>query len=137
MGDANDGAWDPAPHLDDQAGPPAVLAGNSNVVFSTHNYGGHDSLASMEAYVDAVRSHGVALIVGEFGYRIPPYEDARNKAVALATMATYSARGVGVLAWHGTHGDNYSLKSSGGSFYEGGAGSGLSDFGSRLWSLTH
>ena len=43
------------------------------LIFATHkDTGGHDSVASMSAYVDAVRANGAALIVGEFGYRLPP-----------------------------------------------------------------
>lgn len=135
--DANDGSWIPAPHLDDPAGPPAILAGNTNVLFATHNYGGHDSIASMSAYVDAVRANGAALLVGEFGYRLPPNEDAWNKSAALANMAVYKSKGVGILVWHATHGDGYSLMANGGPFYEGSGGSGLSDLGTRFWALTH
>jgi hypothetical protein len=136
--DANDGSWDPSPHLDDPSGPPRVLAGNSNVVFATHNYGGHESVAGMTQYVNAVRANGAAVIVGEYGYLPRPNEDARHKSSALANMAVYQSMGVGILVWHATHGDGFTLKASGDPFYGAGcAGCALSDLGTHLWALTH
>ena len=44
---------------------------------------------------------------------------------------------MGLLFWHATHGDNYSLKSNGGAFYDGGPGTGLSVPGQQLWNLGH
>lgn len=119
---------------------PTVLAHDSvhNVLFSQHNYAGYCNAASEGTYLDTMHGAGLAVILGEFGYTddgsSTAGDYASNYACALANFAAAPSRHVGLIAWHGTHGDHYALRSSSQPFYGTAA---LTDFGSRLWAVTH
>lgn len=119
---------------------PTVLAHDSlhNVLFSQHNYAGYCDSASEGTYLSTMHGAGLAVVIGEFGYTddgsSTAGDYATNYACALANFVAAPSKSVGLLAWHGTHGDHYALRSSSQPFYGTAA---LSDFGSRLWTLTH
>ena len=122
---------------------PAVLAGNDNILFSQHNYAGYTDPASEGAYLDAMHAAHLAVIIGEFGYGFDGVSSSAagwttDHAAALANFTAAPPRGVGLLWWHGTMGDGYSLKDDGNAFYaDGGPEANLSDGGKRLWALGH
>ena len=47
------------------------------------------------------------------------------------------SKGIGMLWWHATHGDGFSLKANGKAFYDGGPSANLSPGGQRLWDIGH
>lgn len=122
------------PQLADVAGP---LVG----AVHAYGFGTSTSATAFDAYVTRCRNAGVALMVGEFGWTIDGSSTAggytQNRAGGLAVLTVAPNRKVGLCVWHGTMGDKYSLKSNGNAFYDGGAGAGLSDLGTRFWALTH
>ena len=122
---------------------PTVLAHDSvhNVLFSQHNYAGYCDSGSEGTYLDTMHGAGLAVIIGEYGYTYngtsTAGDYATNYACALANFAAAPSRGVGLLAWHGTHGDYYALRTGspqGAPFYSTSA---LTDFGTHVWALTH
>lgn len=133
--DANDGTWDPAPHLDDPTGAATVNQGRTNIVYATHNYGGHGSPGQedLAPYIARVRALNVAVLVGEFGYRVGQTDGMFT--AALQNMDAYRTLGLGILVWHGTHGDGFYVRADPCPFYE--MSCALTDLGSRLWALTH
>ncbi|MFI6789319.1 cellulase family glycosylhydrolase [Nonomuraea sp. NPDC050383] len=65
-----------------------------NTVFSVHMYGVYDTAAEINAYLDAFRTAGLPLVIGEFGNMHSdgdPDEDT--------IMAQAQARGIGYLGW--------------------------------------
>jgi hypothetical protein len=137
----NDAGWDGAKRVYDARMGRALDDGECNVVFSQHEYGGIDDNIGAASYWERVHDAHLAMIVGEFGYSIDGTSTAGSYAQNLnganAVFANAPAEGVGVLWWHATHGDGYSLKADGGAFYEGGPSAGLSAAGQRLWDLGH
>lgn len=137
-----DAAWDGAGRLYQAGIGPALESGSCNVVFSLHAYGGIGGDAEYSDYLDAVRAAGLAMVIGEFGYAVDGSSTAgtyeQNVSGAHAAFEVAPGHGVGVLWWHATHGDMYSLKTTGNAFYDDGApGSGLSPAGRDLWNLGH
>ena len=86
-----------------------------------------------------MRAKGCALNIGEFGYTDNGTSTAGSYQLnydgALANMQVSASKGLGLIAWHGNWGaaDHYSLRTSGTFF----GTAPLTDFGSRLWALTH
>src|SRR5690606_15337529 len=65
-----------------------------NTVFSIHMYGVFDTAAEITSYLDAFRSAGLPLVIGEFGHNHSdgdPDEDT--------IMAQAQARGIGYIGW--------------------------------------
>ena len=140
-GAAADAPWSGKTRMYDPSMGPAVLAGNTNVIFSQHNHAGYCDYESEGAYLDAMHAAGLAVIIGEFGFSIDGSSSgggyAANYSCALANFAAAPSRGVGLVWWHGTGRDLYSLKTDGGAFFEGEPGANLSYAGSLLWKLGH
>jgi len=65
-----------------------------NTVFSIHMYSVYNTAASITAYLDAFRSKGLPLVVGEFGWRF-----ASGEVDDQTVMAQAVARGIGYLGW--------------------------------------
>jgi hypothetical protein len=120
---------------------PTLQATHGNILISCHNYGAkHDTVTKVANWINNTRAAGLVPIFGELGYTIDGSSTAgsyaANHDAALLSLDAARMFGVGVLAWHGTHGDNYSLKTNGAAFYYGGASFSLSDFGQRLRALS-
>lgn len=119
---------------------PTVLAHDPDhaVLFSQHNYAGYCDAAGEGAYLDAMHRANLAVVIGEFGYTDDGSSTAgdyqHNHDCALANFAAAPARGVGLLAWNGTHGDHYALRTGSQPFY---GTTSLTDYGQRLWNVTH
>jgi mannan endo-1,4-beta-mannosidase len=142
MNAGNDAGWGGARFVYDPSMGPAVSAGQCNVLFSMHNYGGVDDTITASVYWQNVASANLPEMVGEFGYTVDGSSTAgsyrQNLNGALSTFNLAPNFGVGMLWWHATHGDNYSLKQSGNAFYaDGGSSSNLSPAGQRLWNVGH
>jgi mannan endo-1,4-beta-mannosidase len=142
MNAGQDAGWGGALPIFDPSMGPALRAGQCNVLFSHHDYGGVDDGIGSVAYWDRVHAANLAMVVGEFGYTIDgsstagTYQQNVNGANSVFTSA--ADNGIGMLWWHATHGDNYSLKNSGDAFYaDGGDSANLSAAGLRLWSAAH
>jgi mannan endo-1,4-beta-mannosidase len=123
---------------------PALAAEHGNVVLAQHNYGGYqkyNSAAKLGDYIDRVHAAGIPLVIGEFGYTTDDSSTAGsysdNRTGADAVFAAAPNKGVGMLWWHGTHNDKYSLKNDNSPFWTGGAGANLSEAGQTFWALTH
>ncbi|MFT4217189.1 MAG: cellulase family glycosylhydrolase [Micropruina sp.] len=123
---------------------PTISKRHGNVILEQHNYGAfgmYSSADKLAGYVAKVRDAGLTPLIGEFGYTIDRSSTSGNFNAnydgAQAVFETTRPLEVGALWWHGTHGDNYSLKASGAAFWDGGAGNGLSEAGTKLWSLAH
>jgi hypothetical protein len=110
---------------------------NHNVLFSQHNYGGFCDAGSEGSYLDTMHNAGLAVIIGEFGYYTTSTPSDQFYQCALANFAAAPSHGVGLLAWHGTMLDGFELTADRTAFYAHSNGSGLSDFGTRLWALAH
>ena len=82
-------------------------------------------------------SPGLAVIIGEFGYYTTSTPSDQFYQCALANFAVGPSHGVGLLAWHATMLYGFELTADGTAFYEHTNGSGLSNFGTRLWALAH
>jgi Cellulase (glycosyl hydrolase family 5) len=127
-------AWTYGPQL--QASDPL-----HNVVVSHHNYGGVDDSIGSSVYYDQVHAAGVCMIVGEFGQTnngsvgAGTYQQNVNGVNSVCSLAR--TKGVGAIAWHGTHGDNYSMKNNSNAFWDGGNSANLSVFGTKFWALLH
>lgn len=65
-----------------------------NTVFSVHMYGVYDTASEVYAYIDAFRSKGLPLVIGEFGHW---HSDGPVDEDAIINHASY--RGVGWLSW--------------------------------------
>jgi mannan endo-1,4-beta-mannosidase len=141
MNMGQDAGWDGAKKVYDPSMGPQVASGKCNILFSLHAYGGLGGAAEYSSYIDSVQKANMALIVGEFGYTIDGSSTAgdytSNKRGAEAIFSVAPAKGVGMLWWHATHGDSYSLKSSGGAFYDSGNSGGLSAAGTSFWKVSH
>lgn len=140
MNAGNDMGWDGAKVIYDPTMGPVIKANQCNVLFSLHDYGGYGARADMSTYLNNVKNAGLPLIVGEFGEYYDGRSDGNSTGQqyrdASNAVFTYGPqRGVGVLYWHGTHGDDYSLKNNGGAFYDGGPSANLSWAGQKLWSI--
>ncbi len=74
----------------------SVLAGdpNRNTVFSIHMYGVYDTAAEIEAYLNAFRTAGLALVIGEFGHN---HSDGNPDEDTI--MAQAQSRGIGYIGW--------------------------------------
>jgi hypothetical protein len=107
-----------------------------------HDYGGVDDTIGSSNYWDQVHAANLAMVVGEFGDTIDGTSNAgsyqQNVNGANAVFSAAASKGIGMLWWHATHGDNYSLKNSGNAFYaDGGDAANLSPAGTRLWAAAH
>lgn len=74
----------------------AVLAADPqhNTVFSVHMYGVYDTAAEINAYLDAFRTAGLPLVIGEFGHLHSDGDPDEDTILAQA-----QARGIGYLGW--------------------------------------
>jgi mannan endo-1,4-beta-mannosidase len=75
---------------------PAVLASDPqhNTVFSVHMYGVYGTADKVVTYLDAFTRAGLALVVGEFGWKHTDGDVAED-----AIMHEAQARGLGYLGW--------------------------------------
>jgi mannan endo-1,4-beta-mannosidase len=121
---------------------PVLNSQYGDIIVACHNYGAKwDTQAKAETWIDATRAAGLTPLFDEFGYTIDGSSTAgsyqANYDAAQAVFAAHASRGVGISWWHGTHGDNYSLKLNGNAFWDGGNSVGLSAAGVQMWNLTH
>ncbi|MFT4225580.1 glycoside hydrolase family 5 protein [Micropruina sp.] len=123
---------------------PVLSRRYDNLILEQHNYGAYAMYSDAEklaGYLAKVRDVGLTPLIGEFGYTIDRSSSAgdfaSNYAGAQAVFDVARQLDVGAMWWHATHGDNYSLKANGEAFWNGGAASGLSDGGTKLWALAH
>jgi mannan endo-1,4-beta-mannosidase len=65
-----------------------------NTVFSIHMYGVYDTAAEINAYLDAFRTAGLALVIGEFGHN---HSDGNPDEDTI--MAQAQSRGLGYIGW--------------------------------------
>ncbi|MEV4169301.1 cellulase family glycosylhydrolase [Nonomuraea sp. NPDC049709] len=74
----------------------AVFDGDpdKNTIFSVHMYGVFDTAAEVTAYMDAFRTAGLPLVVGEFGF---DHSDGNPDEDTI--MAQAVSRGLGYLGW--------------------------------------
>ena len=123
---------------------PEIAKRHGNVILEQHNYGAYGLYSTPEkfgSYIEAVRNAGITPLVGEFGYTVSKekssdvYDD--NLESARTVFGIAAERTVGALWWHATHGDHYSLTTSGAAFWSSSNGAGLSDGGTRLWEFGH
>ena len=137
----NDAGWDGAKPVDSESMGPELVKGQCNVLFSHHEYGGVDDSIGAAKYWDNVHDAGLAMIVGEFGYKLAPGDDpsgyAQHVRGADSVFDIAPSKGIGMLWWHATHGDGFSLKANGKAFYDGGPSANLSPGGQRLWDIGH
>jgi mannan endo-1,4-beta-mannosidase len=137
----NDSGWDGASRLYDANIGPALVNGRCNILLSLHAYGGMGGDGPHSSFIDAVHAKGLAMIVGEFGYTTDGSSTAGDYAMNVTgTNAVYNVapgKGVGMLWWHGTHNDKYSLKADNGPFWEAGNSGNLSVPGQKFWNLSH
>ncbi|GGL21632.1 hypothetical protein Sme01_40480 [Sphaerisporangium melleum] len=78
----------------DTAATVAAADPQRNTVFSIHMYGVFDTAAEINAYLDAFRTAGLPLVIGEFGFNHSdgdPDEDT--------IMAQAQSRGIGYIGW--------------------------------------
>jgi hypothetical protein len=140
MNMGQDAGWGGAKRLYDPSMGPALANGRCNVLFGMHAYGGIGGTDAHNAYFSAVHNANLALVVGEAGYTTNGTSTAgdypSNVNGYQASIAAGRTHGVGVLAWHATHNDAYSLKNSRGPFWESGASGNLSPMGQAFWNLS-
>ncbi|WP_188189295.1 cellulase family glycosylhydrolase [Nonomuraea sp. SYSU D8015] len=67
---------------------------DKNTIFSVHMYGVFDTAAEVTAYMDAFRTAGLPLVVGEFGHN---HSDGNPDEDTI--MAQAVSRGIGYLGW--------------------------------------
>ncbi|MFC4011913.1 cellulase family glycosylhydrolase [Nonomuraea purpurea] len=67
---------------------------DKNTIFSIHMYGVFDTAAEINAYMDAFRTAGLPLVVGEFGFN---HSDGNPDEDTI--MAQAVSRGIGYLGW--------------------------------------
>ncbi|MGW0191875.1 cellulase family glycosylhydrolase [Nonomuraea sp. NPDC003201] len=67
---------------------------NKNTIFSIHMYGVFDTAAEINAYMDAFKTAGLPLVVGEFGFN---HSDGNPDEDTI--MAQSVSRGLGYLGW--------------------------------------
>lgn len=136
MNAGNDQGWDGAPRLYSAGVGTTLSSGKTNFVYSLHDWAGNGS-----SYFASVRAAGLPMLIGECGININGISTASgdpaldlagwNDAVANAVSAK-----VGLIAWHATHTDGYSLKNSGSPFFGDGSNhANLSPMGNTLWNL--
>jgi mannan endo-1,4-beta-mannosidase len=65
-----------------------------NTVFSVHMYGVYDTAAEINSYLDAFRTAGLPLVIGEFGHN---HSDGNPDEDTI--MAQAQARGLGYIGW--------------------------------------
>ncbi|WP_345599873.1 glycoside hydrolase family 5 protein, partial [Thermocatellispora tengchongensis] len=65
-----------------------------NTVFSVHMYGVFDTAAEITSYLDAFRTAGLPLVIGEFGFN---HSDGNPDEDTI--MAQAQARGLGYIGW--------------------------------------
>ncbi|MFB9202385.1 cellulase family glycosylhydrolase [Nonomuraea spiralis] len=65
-----------------------------NTIFSVHMYGVYDTAAEITSYLDAFRTAGLPLVIGEFGFN---HSDGNPDEDTI--MAQAVSRGVGYLGW--------------------------------------
>lgn len=124
---------------------PALAAVHGNLVLSQHNYGASQMYTTdqkLTTYIQTVQAAGLPLLFGEYGYTIDGSTTAgsylRNLEGAQAVFNVSVQNFAGSFWWHSTHGDKYSLKNSGLSFFADGAPqNNLSPAGTALWSMAH
>jgi len=142
MNSGNDAGWDGALPVYDPSMGPTLRTGQCNVLFSMHDYGGVDNTIGSSNYWDRVHAANLAMVVGEFGETIDGTSNAGSYQLnvngANDVFSAAGSKGIGMLWWHATHGDNYSLKNNGDAFYaDGGDSANLSPAGARLWAAAH
>jgi mannan endo-1,4-beta-mannosidase len=143
-----DAGWDGAPRLYADSLWPALVRSWKNIVFGLHAYGGIGWTPEYRAYFEAIKKAGLALIVSEAGYTIDGSTTAGDYALNVrwynAVTELWPNAWIGTLWWHATHGDMFSLKKSGGSFYADGgpleslspAGKSFADYSTKMSALS-
>lgn len=112
------------------------LKNHGGIINGVHTYGWPEwqkNTASFEKYVDDNRAAGYPVVIGEAGFTADGSTTAggyvANRTAWKTAMAVARSRGIGMVAWHGTHGDMYSTQANGNPFWEGKDGHGLSEMG--------
>ncbi|WP_211370236.1 cellulase family glycosylhydrolase [Nonomuraea turkmeniaca] len=67
---------------------------DKNTIFSVHMYGVFDTASEVTAYLDAFKTAGLPLVVGEFGHNHSDGDPDENTIMAQAV-----SRGIGYLGW--------------------------------------
>lgn len=124
---------------------PALMSRFSNIVLAQHNYGAYELYTTAEkysAYLDTLAAAGIPMVSGEFGYTYDGSSTAGgykyNHLGGNVVFDVNPGRGIGILWWHATNDDHYSLKQDGSAFYSGPSlDSNLSEAGKRLWAIGH
>ncbi len=79
---------------------PAILAADSNVVFSIHMYGSWNDNNKVSSFLTSCQSKGLPIMVGEFGYN---YNNGSNnlscKVDAAYVISTCKSKGIGYIGW--------------------------------------
>jgi mannan endo-1,4-beta-mannosidase len=136
MNAGNDAGWDGAKQVFDPTMGPSVAAGQCNILFSLHNYGGQansyppDNILDpsvYKSYFQNVQNANLAMIVGEFGMQSgTSLQTLANGSVQVvnpdpsdyyshepngeyATIHYANSYGIGMLAWHSTFADGFLL----------------------------
>lgn len=139
MNMGNDAGWNGAKFVYDSSMGPTVNNGQCNVVFSMHAYGGAASSVGTLNYFNNVQAANLPLLIGEFGYGVDGSSFIGNTAMeqqgANEAFQYGPAKGIGLIFWHGTHGDMYSVKNNGNAFWDGGNSANLSPAGQKLWNI--
>ncbi|MDH2425460.1 cellulase family glycosylhydrolase [Sphaerisporangium sp. TRM90804] len=78
----------------DNAASVAAADPQRNTVFSIHMYGVFDTAAEINSYLDAFRTAGLPLVIGEFGHN---HSDGNPDEDTI--MAQAQARGLGYIGW--------------------------------------
>ena len=138
MNSGNDAAANGAKHVFDPSMGPALAAGKCNLLFSLHAYGWGNNARTYAALFQKMRDLQLPIMVGEFGYKLGTPATDVSRAAADAMVELAPRYDVGLVVWHATFGDDFSLKASGRSFYaDGGDDAALSPLGEQLWGLGH
>ncbi|NRQ40464.1 cellulase family glycosylhydrolase [Nonomuraea sp. NN258] len=79
-----------------RAGARAVFDSDpdKNTIFSVHMYGVYDTAAEITSYLDAFKTAGLPLVIGEFGFDHSDGDPDEDTIMAQAV-----ARGIGYLGW--------------------------------------
>ncbi|MDP4510815.1 cellulase family glycosylhydrolase [Nonomuraea turcica] len=67
---------------------------DKNTIFSVHMYGVYDTAAEITAYLDAFKTAGLPLVIGEFGFNHSDGDPDEDTIMAQAV-----SRGIGYLGW--------------------------------------
>jgi hypothetical protein len=120
---------------------PQLKAAYGNVTFQLHVYGNW-AAGDMPAFINATRSKGLAMFIGETGWQ-DVNGSADEKTGTLAAFAAAESTGAGLLVWHGEDGFGYVItsRSTGNGHFDQINSTtnptNLTQLGQNLWSYSH